>query len=57
MRQSTKVRFYSERHEEFKDFFSQEDGVVFAMMFVPFWKFLAMNINHISGACSLIRQK
>ena len=29
----------------------------FAMMFVPLWKFLAMNITQISGACSLIRQK
>jgi len=29
----------------------------FAMMFVPLWKFLAMNISQISGACSLIRQK
>jgi len=28
-----------------------------AMMFVPLWKFLAMNITHINGACSLIRQK
>jgi len=29
----------------------------FAIMFVPLWKFLAMNITHISGACSFIRQK
>jgi len=29
----------------------------FAMMFVPLWKFLVMNITQISGACSLIRQK
>jgi len=29
LRQDTKVCFYRERHEEFKDFFSQEDGVVF----------------------------
>ena len=29
LRQDTKVCFYSGRHEEFKDFFSQEDGVVF----------------------------
>jgi len=27
--QDTEVCFYHERHEEFKDFFSQEDGVVF----------------------------
>jgi len=48
--QHTKVCFYRGRHEEFKDFFSQEDG--FATMFVPLSKFLAMNITHISGACS-----
>jgi len=29
LRQDTKVCFYHGRHEEFKDFFSQEDGVVF----------------------------
>ena len=29
----------------------------FAMMFVPLWRFLAMDITQISGACSLIRQK
>jgi hypothetical protein len=29
----------------------------FTMLFVPLWKFLAMNITLISGACSLIRQK
>ena len=29
LRQETKVRFYRGRHEEFKDFFSQEDCVVF----------------------------
>ena len=29
----------------------------FVMMFVPLWKFLAMNITQISSACSLIRQK
>ena len=41
--QDTKVCFYCGRHEEFKDFFSQEDGVVFAMMFVPLWKYLSVN--------------
>jgi len=54
LRQDTKVCFYRGRREEFKDFFYQEVG---AMMFVPFWKFLAMNITQICGACSLIRQK
>jgi len=29
LRQDTKVCFYLGRHEEFKDFFSQEDGVMF----------------------------
>jgi len=29
LRQDTKVCFYHGHHEEFKDFFSQEDGVVF----------------------------
>ena len=29
LRQDTKVCFYCERHEEFKDFFLREDGVVF----------------------------
>jgi len=29
VRQNTKVCFYRGRHEEFKDFFSQEDGVMF----------------------------
>jgi hypothetical protein len=29
----------------------------FAMMFVPLWKFLTMNITQISGACSLVRQR
>ena len=29
LRQETKLGFYRERHEVFKDFFSQEDGVLF----------------------------
>ena len=29
LRQDTKVCFYRGRHEKFKDFFSQEDGVLF----------------------------
>jgi len=29
----------------------------FAMMFVPLWNFLAMNMTQISGTCSLIRHK
>jgi len=35
----------------------QDNKVCFAVMFVPLWKFLAMNITQINGACSLIRQK
>jgi hypothetical protein len=57
LRQDTKVCFYHGGHEEFKDFFAQEDGVCFAMTFVPLWKFLPKNITHIGGACSLICQK
>jgi len=55
--QDTKVCFYHGCHEEFKDLFSQKDGVLFSMMFVPLWKFLTMNVTQISDACSLIRQK
>ena len=57
LRQDTTLCFYRGRHEEFKDFFSQEDGVVCSMTFVPLWKFLAMNITQISSTRSLIRQK
>jgi hypothetical protein len=39
--------FYRGRHEEFKDFFPQEDGVVFSMLFVPLWKFMTMNVTQI----------
>ena len=35
LRQDTEVCFYRGCHEEFKDFFSLEDGVVFSMMFFP----------------------
>jgi hypothetical protein len=35
LRQDTKVCFYRGHHEEFKDFSSLEDGVIFAMMFIP----------------------
>jgi len=35
LRQDIEACFYRWRHEEFKDFFSLEDGVVFAMMFSP----------------------
>jgi len=49
--------FYLGRHQELKDFFSQEDAVVFAMMFLPLLNFLATNITQICGAPSLICQK
>jgi len=57
LRQDTKVCLYRGRHEEFKDFFPWKMVLCFAMTFVPLWKFLAMNITQISGACSLICQK
>ena len=57
LRQESKVCYYRGHHEEFKDFFSQKMVSCFAMTFVPLWKFLAMNITQISGACSVIRQK
>jgi len=53
----TKVCFYCECHEEFKDFYSQEMVSCFAMMFAPLWKCLSMNITKIRCACPLIRQK
>jgi len=55
--QDTKVCLYRRCHEEFKNFFLWKMVLCFAMMFVPLWKFLAMNITHISGTCSLIHQK
>ena len=56
LHQDTKVCFYRGRHEEFKDFFSQEDGVLFFNYVFTLWKFLAMNITQISGAFLLIRR-
>ena len=53
----TKVCLYCQCHEKFKDFFPWKMVSCFAMMFVLLWKFLAMNIIQISGACSLIHQK
>ena len=59
LRQDTKVSFYRGRHEELNSRISSPRKMAqcFAMIFVPLWKFLAMNITQISGACSLIRQK
>ena len=53
LREDTKVCFYRGRHEEFKDFFSQEDGVVFCNDVCSVMEVL----GQISSACSLIRQK
>ena len=57
LRRDTTLCFYLGHREEFKDFFSQEDGFVCSVAFVPIWKFLAMNITQISSILSLIRQK
>ena len=35
---------------------SRRKMVCFTMIFVPLWKFMALNITQISGPCSLIRQ-
>ena len=52
-----KVCFYRGRHEEFKDFFSQEDGVVFCKGVCSIMEILGHEYNQISAASSLIRQK
>jgi len=56
LHQDTKVCFYRGRHEEFEDFFYQEDGVMFCNDVCSLWEFLAMNLTQISRACLLIRQ-
>ena len=57
LHQDTKVCFYRGCHEEFKDFFSQEDGVIFCNDVCSIMEVLGQIITHISGACSMIRQK
>jgi len=58
LRQDTKVFFFTVGAIRNSMISSPRKKVsCFAMMFVPLWKFLAMNITQISGACSLIRQK
>jgi len=57
LRQDTKVCFYRGRHEEFKDFFSQEDGVVFCNDVCSVMEVLGHEFTQIIDACSLIRQK
>jgi hypothetical protein len=48
--------FYRGGREEFKDLFSQEDGVVFCNDVCSVMKVLGY-VTQISGACSLIHQK
>jgi len=55
--QDARVCFYRGRHEEFKDFFSQEDGVVFCKGVCSIMEILGHEYNQISAASSLIRQK
>jgi len=45
LRQDTKVCFYRGRHEEFKDFFSQEDGVMFCNDMCSFMEVLGHEYN------------
>ena len=47
--------FYRGRHEELKDFFSQEDGVVFCNVFFSVMEVLGHEYNTDQCACSLIR--
>jgi len=55
--QDAKMCFYRGRHEEFKDFFSQEDGVVFCNGVCSVMEIFGHVYKpQISGACSLIRQ-
>ena len=57
LRQDIKVCFYCGRHEEFKDFFSQEDGVVFFNCACSVMEILGHEYNLDQCACSLIHQK
>jgi len=54
LRQDTKVCFYRGRHEEFKDFLFQEDGVVFCS---DVCSVMELEFNPDQCACSLIRRK
>jgi hypothetical protein len=45
------VCFSRRRHEEFKDFFSQEDGILFCNDVCSVMEFLVMNVTQIGGAC------
>ena len=57
LREDTKVCFYRGRHEEFKDSFSQEDGVVFCNDVCSVMEVLDYEYNPDQWRCSLIRQK
>jgi len=56
LRQDTKVCFTTGTMKNSRIFSPWKMVLCFAMMFVLLWKFLTMNINQISGPCSLIRQ-
>ena len=57
LRQDTKVCFYHGSHEEFKDFFFQEDGALFCNDVCSIMEVLGHNIIQISGTCLLIHQE
>ena len=57
LHQVTKVCFYRGRHEELKDFFSQDDGLVFCNDICSVMEILGHEITQICGICSLIHQK
>ena len=57
LHQDTKVCFTAGAIKNSRISSPRKMVLCFAMMFVPLWKFLAMNITQISGTCSLIRQK
>jgi hypothetical protein len=57
LHQDSKACFYCGRHEEFKDFCSQEDDGVFCSDVCSVTEVLAMNITQFNGTCSLIHHK
>jgi len=57
LRRDTKVCFYRGRHEEFKDFFSQEGDIVFCNNICSVMEVLGHEYNPDQWLCSLIRQK
>jgi len=57
LRKDTKMCFYRGRREEFKDFFSLEDGVVFCNDVCSVVEVLAHEYNPDQWRCSSFRQK